>query len=142
MAPASDDPRVIQSIAVTADDVVTALEHNRSGSRRAVIRITPPFNGRMRARLHVTTDEEDTGAIHVDPANLIDEERALSYPEPAETEDALRADPDVEYTSDRHRERHVEAVEEWRQRMRNALAESVTIETPTGPYDIAVKSLG
>ncbi len=48
----SDDPRVIRAVAVHADDVVTALEATERG-REAVLRITAPFAGRVRARLHV-----------------------------------------------------------------------------------------
>ncbi|GAA0258711.1 hypothetical protein [Halobaculum roseum] len=57
--PQSDDsdPAVIRQLAVTADDVLAALEARDRGRREAVLRITPPFSGRMRARLHVAGAE-------------------------------------------------------------------------------------
>jgi hypothetical protein len=55
----SADPTVIRTLAVRTDDAVTAVESNRrTGSRpgdgrgRVILRVTPPFHGRMRARLH------------------------------------------------------------------------------------------
>ena len=41
----SDDPTVIRSLAVTADDVVAALEANERRDAAAVLRVTPPFSG-------------------------------------------------------------------------------------------------
>lgn len=49
---ASDDPGRIRSIAVHRDDVSTALEATLRSDREVVLRVTPPFSGRMRARLH------------------------------------------------------------------------------------------
>jgi hypothetical protein len=54
----SDDPATIRSVAVTVDDVLTALEARQRTDTRAVLRVTPPFAGRMRARLHVVGDQE------------------------------------------------------------------------------------
>src|SRR6056297_3579117 len=48
----SDEPSAIRSVAVTRADVVTALESNLRSDGRTVLRVTPPFSGRMRARLH------------------------------------------------------------------------------------------
>jgi len=71
------DPHEINSIAVTVSDVVAALEANRSADRGAVLRITPPFAGRMRARLHVAggegTYDGDAEPIHLDPEQLVDD---------------------------------------------------------------------
>jgi len=163
VAPTSDDPRVIRSIAVSREDVVAAFEYNRRSEPRAVIRITPPFNGRMRARLHVdrggsvssangTSRREgrsrgepaptDAAPIHVDPADLVAVDRLPAYPDPADTEDALRADPDVEYTPERHYERHVEAVSRWREAVGDAILDAVVVETPAGPHRVEVKTLG
>ena len=53
------NPTVIRSVAVTTADVVAALETNETTSKRAVLRVLPPFNGRMRARLHLMSDSLD-----------------------------------------------------------------------------------
>ncbi|WP_311173190.1 hypothetical protein [Halobellus ordinarius] len=46
------DPRRIRALAVTTEDVVDAFEASVRGGRELVLRVTPPFSGRMRARLH------------------------------------------------------------------------------------------
>lgn len=143
MAPAASDPTDIRSIAVSAEDVVAAVETARTSDRDAVLRITPPFSGRMRARLHVRLrdDETDTGAVHVDPEQLLTAD-ALAYPRPAETEDRLRADPETEYTVERHRERHEAAVEEWRAALTDHVRDRVTLDTPAGSHAVDVYVLG
>lgn len=142
MPTSEDDPRVIRSIAVTAGDVVAALEHNRNRrDRRAVLRITPPFNGRMRARLHVEIGEDPGGAIHVDPDRLVAAERP-HYPHAEETEERVREELAGEYSTDRHYEVHVEAVREWRAAIREAIVDEIEIETADGSHRIEVKRLG
>ncbi|PSP78612.1 hypothetical protein BRC81_07265 [Halobacteriales archaeon QS_1_68_20] len=171
MAPESADPRSIRSIAVTASDVVAAFEANREGGPRTVLRVTPPFSGMMRARLHrlvddrgdaetedtdpghagtrdadpgdVGTGDERTGPepVHVDPADLLSD-AVPPYPHPDETEEALRADPEASYTPERHHERHQQAVEDWRERARANLADAVTVQTPDGPHEVEVTVLG
>jgi hypothetical protein len=140
----SDDPRVIRSLAVTIDDVVTALEANHRRDADAVLRITPPFAPRMRARLHRAGTEgeypEGPRPIHVDPAALV---RVVpAFPTPDDTERALRADPAVDYSAERHRERHVERVAEWRETLRERVVESVTLSLPDGDHEVVVKPLG
>lgn len=137
----SDDPRTIRSIAVTAGDVVTALETNETTDRTAVLRITPPFSGRMRARIHLVGGGYDDGPqpVHVDPASLLED--PPPYPDPDGTEDALRADPDAEYTPERHRRRHVERVEDWRAAVRGSIADAVDLSLPGGPHRVAVRVL-
>jgi len=139
----TDDPTAIRSIAVTRADVVTALESNLRNPGRTVLRVTPPFDGRMRARLHETGTGEFVGdgePIHLDPADLV--EAVPAYPDPATTEDELRAADDEEYTTDRHRERHVEAVEEWRATVRSSLVDTVVVGAEEAGEEIAVKTLG
>lgn len=135
--PGSDDPADVRSIAVTASDVVTALEANRRSSRRTVLRVTPPFSGRMRARLH-RPDGAEGEAVHVDPERLVAE--PPPYPDPDETADRLRETG--EYDPDSHHERHVEAVRAWRERVRDDIVDAVDVETPDGPRRVAVKRLG
>jgi hypothetical protein len=131
------DPTAIRSVAVTADDVVTALEATRRSDRRTVLRITPPFSGRMRARLHRPTGDED-GAIHLDPSTLVAD--LPPYPDPDETADRLRAAG--EYTTERHHDRHAAAVREWRAATREAIVDAVALPTEDGPHRVEVKRLG
>ena len=148
MVSGSADPRVIRSIAVTASDVVAAFEANRGGGHATVLRVTPPFSGMMRARLHRAVNGDNNGGrgetptpIEVDPSALFDADLP-TYPHPDETEDALRADPDVNYTTERHHERHRKAVRRWRERARNHIAKAVEIQTPAGPQSVDVTVLG
>jgi hypothetical protein len=138
---ASDDadPTAIRSVAVTVDDVVTALEATRRSDRRTVLRITPPFSGRMRARLHRPTgDDDDDGAVHLDPSTLVSD--LPPYPDPDETADRLRAAG--EYTTERHHDRHAAAVREWRVAAREAIVDALTLPTTDGPHRVEVKRLG
>jgi len=147
MSGADRDPNVIRSVAVTADDVVAAVESRYQRDERVVLRVTPPFSGRMRARLHVagsaddSADSTETNAVHLDPTSLLDAS-APDYPRPAETEDELRADPDVEYTVDRHHERHRHALERWRDRLGDHLVDEVAVETLEGTVSVEVAVLG
>lgn len=138
---ADEDPRAIRSIAVTADDVVTAYEATTRGGRETVLRITPPFRGRMRARLHVPQEEDDS-AVHVPAADLVDESRLDPYPTPDETETAIREDPDVEYSTELHHDRHTEAVDRWREAAADAIVDRVAIVASDGEHAIDVKVLG
>lgn len=133
----SPDPTTIHSIAVTVDDVVTALEATRRSDRRTVLRITPPFSGRMRARLHRPTGEE-TDAIHLDPSELVGD--PPPYPDPDDTADRLRAAG--EYTTERHHDRHTAAVRGWRAAVREAVVDAVDLPTGSGPHRVEVKRLG
>ncbi|WP_363463954.1 hypothetical protein [Halogeometricum borinquense] len=136
-------PQRIRALAVTTDDVVTALEANQRRDRNAVLRVTPPFAGRMRARLHLAGTEGeyegDVQPIHILPERLVHD--APSFPTVDETGDELRTS-DEPYTRDKHHKRHAEAVEAWRESVREALADRVTLETPDGPHDVTVNYLG
>ncbi|WP_224268959.1 hypothetical protein [Haloprofundus salinisoli] len=136
------DPARIRSIAVTGDDVVTALEARRRKGVPAVLRVTPPFAGRMRARLHLAGSEGSyegpTDPIHLDPERLVADVPA--FPDPDETEDRLREAGD--YSVDAHRDVHAEAVRRWRETAKDAIVEAVTVETESGQHEIAVKRLG
>ncbi len=139
----SNSPQVIRSIAVTTADVVAALEMRTTSERDAVLRITPPFNGRMRARLHVSQEGEYTETpepIHITPQRLVTAD-APSYPQAVETEDELRSDPERTYTVERHHEYHASQVERWREQLPAYIRESVTLETPEGTQTVTVKQL-
>lgn len=137
------DPRTIRSLAVTTDDVVTALEANERRGRDAVLRVTPPFAGRMRARLHVEGGEGEYDGevtpLHVSPEAFLAAD--CPYPTVDETGDELRASEET-YTKGRHRERHAEAVERWRESVRNSLAETVTVPLDGDAHTVAVRYLG
>ncbi len=143
MGHGSSKPSVLRTIAVSTEDVVTALEDRIRRDGDAVLRVTPPFHGRMRARLHVTTPgeyDDSPQPVHIDPRALVDP--IPPYPEPTETEDAIRADPDLEYSPSLHRERHVAAVERWRTAVRERIVDEVEIEPCTGRFRVAVVVLG
>ena len=136
-----DDPTVIRSLAIHASDVVAALEASEQGSQ-TVLRVTPPFNGRMRARIHrVGPDgvgdgpDETTGAIHVSPDRLV-ADSAPAYPRAMDTQ------PEGEYDVDAHHERHVAAVAEWRAAITDHLVDSVELSTDDGPHRVDVAVLG
>jgi hypothetical protein len=137
------DPGSIRSIAVTVDDVVAAIEATNRGQPRHVLRITPPFYGRMRARLHREGGEGsydgDVEPIHLAPDRFLTDD-APSYPDVDELEDRLRETG--EYDVETHRERYAEAVEAWRVAVRDHLVDTVTVETEDGAHEIAVKRLG
>jgi hypothetical protein len=139
----SSDPTVVRSIAVTVEDLVAAVEMNRTSDKHAVLRVTPPFSGRMRARLHVEGSEEYDGEptpLHVEPETLLDD--PPSYPRPAETEDELREDPAETYTVERHHDRHRAAVQEWRETIPNRISDRIRLATPDGDCDVSVTVLG
>ena len=142
----SDDPRVIRTVAVTVDDVVAALEANRSADRGAVLRITPPFSGRMRARIHAggTTYATDPEPIHLDPERLVDD--APDYPTADETEVVEDTEPsaadEMSAGIESRRQRHTERVEAWRETVRQCLAATVDVGTPAGDHTVRVIALG
>jgi hypothetical protein len=139
---ASDDPTEIRVLAVTVDDVVAALEANERRSAGAVLRVTPPFSGRMRARLHrsgAEADYDDPEPLHVPPERFVDSPPPM--PTPDDTEDELRADPDLEYDPETHRRRHEEALAEWRSSVRAAVLGRTTVGTPAGPREVEVAAL-
>ena len=137
------DPTAIRSLAVAGKDLVAAVETNHTTDREAVLRVTPPFSGRMRARLHVVHGETAASPrpVHVAPRRLLGPD-APAYPRPADTEDELRADPDESYTVARHREYHAERVAAWRGNLGESVRDRATIETPDGPTEVDVHLLG
>lgn len=139
----SDDPTVITTLAVTAEDVVAALESTQQGSANAVLRVTPPFSGRMRARLHradAAADYDDPALLHVPPERFVTD--VPPRPSPDETEDAIRTDPDADSDPETHRHRHEAALAAWRDAVREAFVDRTTIETPAGPHEVRVSILG
>ncbi|WP_439026090.1 hypothetical protein [Haloarchaeobius sp. DT45] len=137
----SHDPTDIRSIAVHADDVLTALEASEQG-REAVLRVTAPFGGRVRARIHLVQSAEPAddgsggpGPIRIPPGRLVDDD-APAYPHAHETE------PVGEYDVETHHERHARAVAEWREAVRAHLVSTVDLDLPSGPHRVDVTVLG
>ncbi len=138
----ADDPTVVRSIAITVDDVVTALEANVRRDAGVVVRITPPYSGRMRARIHVEGAEstyDEPAPIHVSPERLV--ASPPPFPTPDDTEDELRDDPDARYTPETHRLRHERAVERWRAAVRESIVDTVELSTSRGPHEVSVLTL-
>lgn len=138
----STDPGVIETVVVTAADLVAALESGHRGADDvAVLRVTPPFSGRMRARLHVRQqpDAEDPASVIL-PAESFVEDDCPPPPEPDDVEDSLRADPEVTYTVDRHRERYRVALERWRADVPDYVRD--TVQPTAVGEDVTISLLG
>jgi hypothetical protein len=138
----SPDPTVVSVVVVRAEDVVTALETNVTSGEHAVVRLTPPFSGRMRARLHVErgTYDETPRPVHIDPETIFDDPPA--YPRPADTETQIRDDTNRTYSVDAHREYHTQRVADWRQTIPTCIRDRVEIPTPDGPHEVSIAVLG
>ena len=141
----ASDPTVIRSIAVSTEDLAAAVEFTRTSGDDVALRITPPFSGRMRARIHAG-NRDDAGdpapvPVYVPPARLL----APSAPDilrPPETADRLRADPAEIYSVERHREYHAAALADWRRELLGAVSDRATIDTPAGETTVTVVVLG
>jgi hypothetical protein len=131
------DPSVLRSLAVSAEDLLAAMEADARGEPRTVLRVTPPFSGRMRARLHVVQTADDEETVHIPPRTLLDD-GAPPYPTPDETADELRSREDLEYTADRHREYHERQVEAWRTALLDHVVESVRLPEADGVITISL----
>lgn len=139
-------PERIRSVAVHREDVASALEATLRSDRDVVLRVTPPFSGRMRARLHAVdadtpdgrgaSESDDAPApIRVDPRDLVAD--VPPYPEVDETA-ADHPDADVET----RRELHAEAVESWRERVRESVVSVVEIAVGDETREVDVTALG
>lgn len=138
----SEDPAVVQTVVIAAADLVAALESSyRTGDEDAVLRMTPPFSGRMRARLHVQRGQDvgEPPPVCLRPTSLV-EETCPAPPEPDEIEDTLRADPVATYTIERHRERYRAALDHWRASVPDHVVREVT--SPATETEITVSILG
>ena len=139
-------PERIRSIAVHREDVASALEAALRSDREVVLRVTPPFSGRMRARLHALGADAADGReavesgdapvpVHVDPRDLVAD--VPPYPEVDETA-ANHPEADVE----RRRELHAEAVESWRECVRASVVSAVEIAVGDESREVDVTVLG
>ncbi|WP_226480031.1 hypothetical protein [Natrinema amylolyticum] len=137
----ANDASAIRSIALSPEDAVDAYVYSRENPGDAVLRVTPPFHGRMRARIHVyrVDDTELTGAVHLSPEAVIADDVVEAYPD---LESAVADADDDPSEADRIREDHTEAVAEWRARARESIVDSVALETDDGPRRVDLKTLG
>ena len=134
------DPTRIRSIAVHREDVANALEATLRTDRRVVLRVTPPYSGRMRARIHSVDEglsdgtrgappspaddaDEPDASVHVDPMDLV-----VDPPPYPEVDETAAEYPDADVVT--RRERHAEAVRSWREAVREAVGG--TVEIPVG----------
>ncbi|MFC6864771.1 hypothetical protein ACFQGE_15070 [Halomicroarcula sp. GCM10025817] len=132
-------PEAIRSLAVHADDLVAAAEANARETRRVVLRVTPPYSGRMRARLHVVDDGGEDGTVHVEPETLLGD-AVPPFPTPDVTEDELREATDDAYSVERHRTYHEERVREWREAVPTHVVDAVVI--PAVGHEVSISILG
>jgi len=133
------DPTDIKSIAISATDLIAAIEATADGSQ-TVLRVTPPFSGRMRARLHVVQSRDtDDETIHIDPNSLLTAD-APSYPTPDDTADELRGADDETYSVERHRSYHEQRLEEWRESLPDHVVDSTTLTDTT--HEVTISLLG
>lgn len=133
------DPTTLRSLAISARDIVAAAEATADGSD-AVLRVTPPFSGRMRARLHVVqSGDAADDTIHLAPSTLLTDD-APAYPTPDDTADELREDDTESYSVERHRTYHEQRVEAWRESLPSYVVDSVT--PPAVGHEVTVSLLG
>ena len=137
-----DDPSAVGTIVVTAADVVAALEASyRTATEETVLRVTPPFSARMRARIHVdrgVSDPEPT-PILLPPERFVDAD-CPEPPKPDEVEDVIRADPVETYTIEGHRDRYRETLERWRETVLDHVNDEVPV--PATERNVTVGILG
>jgi len=133
------DPSAIRSLAISAEDLLAAIEADARGDTRTVLRVTPPFSGRMRARLHVVQGEAEPETVHIPPDTFL-EATAPAYPTPDKTADELRAAETEQYSVERHREYHEQRVGEWRTELLDCVVSSTT-PAEVG-HEVSVSVLG
>ena len=139
--PETANPAVIEYLVVTVEDVVTALEATLGTGRETVLRVTPPFSGRMRARLHVAGTAgsyDDPDPIRVDPQSLV--APLPAYPTAADT--AAELDSPAAVNTEEHQETHAKRLASWRDTVRASIVDEATIETADGSITVAVRALG
>ncbi|MUV89939.1 hypothetical protein GJ629_08560 [Halapricum sp. CBA1109] len=142
--PGSDDPGVVETVAVHAEDVVTTAEARLRSDEDAVLRLTPPFHARMRARIHIRQRRAGDGGdgptpVYVLPGALLAED-CPSYPEPHETAAEVAADGDPD--PDRHHDHHCAVVDRWRSEAAGSIRDRVTVAHGDRTLSFGVTALG
>ena len=139
----SSDPTQIRVIVVTTDDIVSALEANERRNADAVLRVTPPFTGRMRARLHIEGAEREYGdptPLHIQPERFL--EAVPPFPRPDATEDQLRENRASTYSPAQHRRLHQNEVEAWRSSVRSSVLDRTSIALQGDEHGVRIATLG
>lgn len=136
MSDETSDPATIQTVVINTGDALTAVEASVTG-RETVLRITPPFSGRMRARLHLASENDPTEPVYIAPETLV--EPLPAYPTAADTAAEL-SDPTAENTA-KHEAVHTDRVAAWRETVRDNLVSTAEIETASGPVAVTVRWL-
>jgi hypothetical protein len=121
------DPARIHTLAIHTADLLDALEARERMDRNVVLRVLPPFAGRMRARLHVVGGSQEDGAIHFHPGVFVTS--VPTYPHVDDTADELRAAESYDVAT--HRATHERAVQQWRETVRARLREKVDLTDQT-----------
>jgi hypothetical protein len=134
-------PTAIRTIVPHVADVVDAVEARDRERATTVLRLTPPFSARMRARLHVPTggyEPNTPGApLHIPPRRLV---AAPPFPTPDRTADELRERGT--YDRERHNTYHQRRVTEWREAVADGIRDRVSIDTHAGEHTVDVAPLG
>lgn len=131
------DATVVETIVVKATELVTAVEASER-DRSTVLRVTAPFSPRMRARLHVrqNNDDSDPRQVLLTPQQLLAEDYP-ALPRSDETATTLRSGSG-EYSVDRHHDAHTEAVEAWRARLPEFASDRVEVPAFGGPVRLTI----
>ncbi len=123
------DSETIRSVAVHQDDVIRAHEVTLRTNRSVVLRVTPPLEGRKRARIHEETavsgsdtvgEEGESNPIHIEPTALLTD--APPYPEPDDTVPGESCDVES------HHDRHERAVDSWRASVESCMTDQTSID--------------
>lgn len=132
------DSETIRSLAVHQDDVVRAHEVTLRTTRSVVLRVTPPFTGRKRARIHEETvvsgadavrEQGKSDPIHIEPAALLN--NVPSYPEPDDTV------PGETHDVESHHDKHEQAVASWRATIGDSIVNQILVDSH-GSVDVYV----
>jgi hypothetical protein len=135
----------IETILVDADDIIEAMQRNRRDEnerRQHVLRISPPFDGRVEASLHVSEDgtyyppEVDPKPIHLQPEAFVGYESGdgpqhqtdIPMPRYCESRRIARDDFGEDVGDETVQEYHDEAMEMWEGRVRAALIDELTLK--------------
>lgn len=139
----------VRSIAVHRDDVATALEATLRSDREVALRVTPPFSGRMRARLHALdagspsrsagngdapSGSDPTGGDAPAPVRVAPRDLVADVPPYPEVDDTAAEYPDADVAT--RRRRHAEAVEAWRDAVRERVVSTVELGEESHTVDV------
>lgn len=143
--PGSDpaDLGTIRSIAVDAEAVVDAFVYTRENPGTAVLRVTPPFHGRMRARIHVFRDDPGPDVAYCRPDDLLPAAVVEAYPSHPENGSVEGSDPgEAGDGVPDGRPANVRAIEDWRERAERAIVGEAVVGRGNDRIRVDVRVLG